>query len=219
LTENNEEEFFEMQIFFSKASEKVIDKKNLFDKILSLIKQNKESLGVKIRSNKREKKIIMSSDNFLLSINFGKEIMMNFLIFKPDENIEIFNNVGNNIINYMNTILEDNANNPLIGCIKFIPVYKKNVNLAKKIISESRIVEINNVVEQVLNPISISLEYQIDDRGFLLSFNSIKEKTNISVATRIYYKEKLTYNVMQEEYNELKKPLKILDVLIESELL
>jgi hypothetical protein len=218
LTENDEEGFFEMQIFFSKASEKVIDKKNLFDKILSLIKQNKESLGVKIKSNKREKKILMSSDNFVLSINFGKEIMMDFLISKPDENIEIFNNVGNNIINYMNTILEEKANNLLIGCIKFIPVYKKNVNLAKKIISESRIVEINNVVEQVLNPIAISLEYQIDDRSFLLSFSSIKEKTNIFVATRIYHKEKLTYNMMQEEYNELKKPLKILDTLIESEL-
>lgn len=218
MTENDEEGFFEMQIFFSKASEKVIDKKNLFDKILSLIKQNKESLGVKIKSNKREKKILMSSDNFVLSINFGKEIMMDFLISKPDENIEIFNNVGNNIINYMNTILEEKANNLLIGCIKFIPVYKKNVNLAKKIISESRIVEINNVVEQVLNPIAISLEYQIDDRSFLLSFSSIKEKTNIFVATRIYHKEKLTYNMMQEEYNELKKPLKILDTLIESEL-
>lgn len=206
----------EFSIFFPKAPKKAEDKEALYSKFLSLVEENKE-LPVKVKSNKRKKRIILDSDEFMFAIYFGKTLSIRTLVNDPDKHIDTINGVGNKIINYMNIILGEGARNSTVNSAKTTYYSKRIPNLSKKIIGETRIAKINEKVEQVLNPYAISFEYKLKEKEF--SFGSFSGKASVeALLSSTPYKDRIPFNFLRKEYDELIKPEELMKKLAEMEL-
>lgn len=206
-------------ISFPKAPKKAKDKKIPFTKLLSLIEKSKESLPVKVRSERRRRYVALDSDEFMFAISFGKSgatIRVRVMVHDPEKNIDIANEVGNKIINFMNTILGEGATEPIVISDKTTLFPEEIPNVCKKIVGEKRIAEINEEVKQILTPIGIFVEYKTDDREFVLASISIEEGAE-ALLSRITYKGKVPFDLLRKEYDELANPAEILKKLSDVE--
>lgn len=217
LTEKKEKSFAEIEIRFPKAPKKAKDREVLFNKFLSLIEESKESLPVRVKSNKRRRQIILDSDEFMFTISFRKILSTKILVNHPEENIDTVNEVGNKVINYMNTILGDKATNSSVFFSKRIFRPEKIINLCKKLIGEPRLAKINEEVKQPLNPIGVYFEYELKGKelGFMTFSN---ERSAEAIFCKSTYKDKIPFNLLRKEYNELASPTEIIKKLLEMEL-
>jgi len=214
--ENKEKEelILGLHISFPKAPKEREKREALFNKFLSLIEENKESLHVEIKSDKRKRDVILDSDEFMFVISFGKKIpLAHVFVHEPEKNLDTANEFGNKFINYLNTILGEYAIESHVDSHKTISYPK--IDLSRKIIGEMRIAKINEKVKQTLSPVSVLFEYKINNREFAFATTSTEQSVLLS---RIIYKDKLPFDLLQIECNELENPANIIKKLIEEEL-
>lgn len=139
------------------------------------------------------------------------------MVHSPEKNIDSANEVGNKVINYMNTLLGEGATETRIFTYKTILYPEKITNLAAKIIGERRITKINEEVKQILSPIGIFFEYRINDRDF--AFTGISNEGGAELLlSRITYKGKMPFDLLRKEHDELAKPADVLKKMNEMEL-
>lgn len=211
------EETFEVTISFPKAPKKAKDRESLFNKTLRLIEENKESIPAKLVSNKREKGIVLDSDEFTVVIQFGKELSAKAIMKNPDKNLKTVNNVGNNIINFLNVVLEELANSSEVSSLRMI-FPEKPMNLAKKIVGTTQLARMNQTTKQVLNPLAIMLDYKVGERDFTFSDFSTETIIMENLMSRITYKDRLPFDLLQREYAELNNPSTLVKTILEAEL-
>ena len=216
MSKEKEKELFQVSISFSKIIKDAKEKESLFNRMLTLIKEHKESFPAKLLSYKRRKEIVLDSDEFMFSIRFGKHPSTVIFVRDPEENMEIANGICNSLINFLNIILEEPATNSRVfSSITMAP--KKPFNLAKKIVGTTQLAKINEITKETLNPIAIALEYRKEEREYLI-YNVFGHKTSQNlVASFTIYKGALPFNLLPKEYEELKNPKKILKMIAEME--
>jgi hypothetical protein len=217
LAKKEERTLAEFEINFPKAPKKVKEREVLFNKFFSLIEDGRESLPVKVKSHKRGRQIILDSDEFMFSISFGKTVSTKILVNAPEKNIDVVNEVGNKVINYMNTILGEKATNSHVILSKTILRPQKAVNLCKKLIGEPTLAKINETVKQTLNPVGIFFEYEFKEKYIAFSTLS-NEKSAEGFFSRSVYKDKIPFDLLRKEYDMLVSPAEIVKKLIEMEL-
>lgn len=218
--EEKKETFLVVEISFPKAPKKAKDKQTLFTKFLSLIEESKESLPIEVEFQKRRRSIILDSDEFMFNIYFGKKgatIRMRVTVHDPEKNIDIANEVGNKVVNYMNTILGKGATETRVFSHQTTLYSNKIANLSKKIIGEGRITKINEEVKQILGPIGVFFEYKMNDRDFAFGILS-DEKGAETLLSRITYKDKMPFDLIRIEHDELGNPASVIKRLTEMEL-
>lgn len=213
------ETFLSLAISFPKASKKAKDKEILFHKLLSILEENKESLPVEVKSKKRARSIVLDSEDFMFTISFGKRgstTRIRVLMNNPEKNMELANEVGNKVFNYMNAILGGGALEPSVSSHKTIAYPKKIANLATKIIGEGRLAEISEEVKQTLSAGGVYFEYKVGEREF--SFATVSNERYADVLfSSITYKTKVPFDLLQTEYDELTNPMEIMKKLREME--
>lgn len=203
---------------FQKPLTKKEDRDFAFRKFLSLVEEDKESFAVSIRTNKRRRRIILDSEEFMFTFSFRKKPSVRIVVSNPNKNLAVVNKIGSRIVSYLNTILGEVAVKPEVYSRKIILHPRQMVNLGEKLIGTGKIAKISEFVKQTLEPFSISFEYKIDDKYFLLSHSS-SEKTAFQLfASRTVYKEKIPFNLLEKEITELSNPEELLKKLVEMEL-
>ena len=215
-----EETFLELEISFPKAPKKAKDKTTLFDKLLSLVEESKESLPVEVKSYKKRRHLILDSEEFRFDIFFGKRgsiVRTRALVHTPEKNLDIANEVGNKVISYMNTILGEGATGSRVMSEKTILYPKKTINLSRKIIGEGKIAKINEKVKRTLSPVGVFFEYKVNERDF--SFATFSNKKAVeALLSSITYKDKMPFDLLRTEHNKLSEPAGVVKKLIEEEL-
>jgi len=212
-----EERLVEFEISFPGALEKVENMKALFNSFRSLVNESEEPLLGKIVTDKRGKQMILESDEFMFIISFRQTPMLSIVILNPDKNIKTVNEVGNQVINFMNTILGEGATGSKVISVKTISHPERMSNFCRKIISDVKIAKINKIVKQTLNPIGIFFEYKSGEKEFkFLTFSN--KRTRSLLFSQTTYKDKIPFDLIVKEYEELEKPTEIINKLIEAEL-
>lgn len=202
----------EVRIIFPNAPKKAKDRKALFNTLLSLVEKDEESLPVEVKSNKKRKFIILDSDEFMFVMSFRKPVSTQMLVNNPNENIDTANEVGEKVINYMNSILGDEAKGSMVGSTKTVSYGKKIFNLSEKLVGRAKVVKMNEEVRQTLKPISIGIEYDVKDKTF--AFFTLSDKTDRNrFASVTTYKDKIPFNVLRKEYDELASPEEFMEKL------
>jgi len=207
----------EYEIRFPKSPKKAKDQAVLFNKFLSLIEESEESLPIKVKPKKRRRQAVLDSDEFMFAVSFRKPLLIKILVNDPEKNIAIVNEVGNKVLNYMNTILGEEATNAKIILSKTIVYPQKTINLCKKMIGDQRLAKITEEVKQPMNVMGIVLGYELN--GKKLRFANIANDRNIEVLRCIStYKGKIPFNVLRKQYDELANLEEIVKKLTEMEL-
>ena len=217
MAKKKEKTLAEFQILFPKAPRKGKDRKVLFNKFLSLVEESKESLLVEVKTNKRRKQVVLDSDEFMFLISFRKILSTKILVNDPEKNITTVNEVGNKVINYMNTILGDKATNSRVRCSKTTTHYRKTVNVCKKLLGEARLAKLSEAVEQPLKPIGIFMGYELKGRDISFATATNKRSGEILFCSSTY-KDQIPFNFLRQEYDGLNHPAEIVKKLSELEL-
>ena len=77
---------------------------------------------------------------------------------------------------------------------------------------------VNEITKEVLNPTAVMLAYEKSERDFLLSNYFSGEEGEIFLSSHTIYKERLPFNLLQTEYEQLTDPSRVFGTLLRSEL-
>lgn len=197
------------EIIFPLAPKEKRSKQTIFYDVLSLIQDNKKRLNIDAKSNKKELRIILSSANFGIGIFFKKTILIKIGLADPKKNIKELYKIGDEILNFIKTVLGHGAiGSKIMSTIMIHDREKEFENLSKKIIGDKRLAEINNMVKLQLNPTGIIFDYKQNGRDFLIVMYS--ERNDVMITTRNTYKESIPFGALQSEYEELEKSEKVI---------
>jgi hypothetical protein len=95
---------------------------------------------------------------------------------------------------------------------------EKPVNFARKIVGDVQMSRINEMTKEVLNPMAIMLGYKKGEREFSLSNYFSAEEGENFLSSNTIYKERLPFNLLQNEYDQLTDPNRVFSTLLQSEL-
>jgi len=216
LPEQKEKVVYTCDVDFTKTLTKK-ERGSAFSKFLSFVEENKESLPAKTSSRKRRKQIILDSENFFLTISFGKKLAISAMINDPNKNKADVNEIGNKISSYINAILGEKAKGATVTSLLTFRSGKA-ANLAKKLVGESKVAKISDFLQEMIQPISIAFEYAMGEKAFFLSHSTYNETTTRLIGSHIVYKNRLPFNLIEKEIDELDHSTRIMKKLIEMEL-
>ena len=77
---------------------------------------------------------------------------------------------------------------------------------------------INEIIKEVLNLMATMLAYKKGERDFSLSNYFSGEEGEIFLSSKTIYKERLPFNLLQTEYEQLTDPSRVFGTLLQSEL-
>ena len=206
------------EIRFSKALKRKKDRDSAYARFISLVEENLESFPFQTSFNKKRRQVVFNAENFLIIVIFSKLPTTTIMVNEPHENISVANEASNKIINYLNTVLGEIANDVGVRCmLDSVIEEKKTVNLADKLIGERRIAKINELLKQTLKPLVIGFQFKEDERT-----NAIMSMSNGTTAQGVFttavYKGKLPFNLLEKEIKALDNPAEIIKKLTEMEL-
>jgi hypothetical protein len=193
------------------------DRDAKYDKFVSLIEENKSAFPLKIIIKRGKKQVVFDSKQFAFNITFGKKVLMSIMIHNLDKNKTTANEVGSKITNYLNAILGEKAVRVRVGCVLLTSVPKKGVNMAERILGEGRIAKVSELTGHTLKPNSIGFEFKKGERDFMFSTYANHTYAQI-VGSNILYKDKIPFDFLEKEINELNNPISIIKRLTEGEL-
>ena len=204
---------------FPKTQGKVNENKCFLQEIVSLVEKTKDNLPAEIKIKKGNYRLILDSDNYMLSLSFRKRLDIRIIVNKPDENILTVNKLANSIINYVNAVLKEKVASSNISVSK-ICSQEKPVNLPSKIIGSAQLAKANEITKENLNPISVALEYKKDNRNCLISsyYSKITETSENAAFHSLKLAEPMPFDILQKEYESLNYSFQLLDKLNEGEL-
>lgn len=208
-----EETLLSLDITFSKSPKKAVDRRALLKKMRSLIEKERESLP--FEDITFEKNLIaMVTKKFFFAISSGKPMSMKIALRKPKKNIEEGNDLGNRVVNYVNTIFGDFGKRAKGFSMEIFPL-KERVNLARKIIEERKIAKLNELTRKTMNPVGLMFEYSGDGRENLLISFQFERASGVGAFSRYTYKDSLPWDLLLSEHNVLVNSAKIIDKLAE----
>lgn len=211
------DKFFSAFITFPKVSKSVKERKTLFDKIVLLLENNKDSFPEGLILKKGKNKVILDSDDFMFSIELKEQLSTRIMINEPDKNIIIVNKVSNSIINFLNTVLEERAKGANIFFSKLL-FSEKPINYASKIIGTTQLAKVNEVAKENITPFVIALEYEKEKRKYVISSSFSKKVTQNIFAVQMDCDDKLPFDLLQNENERLNDPINLLKKITNAEL-
>lgn len=214
-----EEVFFQAFIGFPNVSKKAKDREMLFNETYRLIDKNKESFPAKLVLKKVKRKIILDSDDYMFTIDFKRRLVTRIMVNNPDENMEVINKIGNSVINFLNTILGEQAKGSRVSITK-ICFSKKEVTLPSKIIGTAQLAKVNEIAKETLNPVAITFEYIKSNTNFMVSSISstiMKLRQNV-FSSQTIFEEKLPFDLLQKENEKLNEATQLFVRLVNAEL-
>lgn len=211
------DKFFSAYITFPKVSKRAIDRKTLFDKIIFLLENSQESFPKGLVLKKAKNKVILDSDDFMFIIELKGQLTTRIMINEPDKNIMIVNKVSNSIINFLNTVLEEQAKGAHIIFTK-IMFSDKPINYAAKIIGTTRLAKVNEVAKETVTPFVIGLEYEKEKRRLVISSSFSKKSSQNVFAAQMDCDDKLPFDLLQNENERLNDPINLLKKIADAEL-
>jgi hypothetical protein len=136
--------------------------------------------------------------------------------------------VSNNLV-MTNVNTNTNVPNINIPTASIEPMYHMKRNVAAAPISPKRLGEsntdearamarINEITKEVLNPMAIMLAYKKGERDFSLSNYFSGEEGEIFLSSNTIYKERLPFNLLQTEYEQLTDRSRVFGTFLQSEL-
>jgi hypothetical protein len=204
-------------ISFPLAPKEKKEKLTAFSELLSLIADDKERLKVDLKPNKTKLEIILSSDEFGFGVYLKERVSVNIGVADPEKNIKKVNEIGNEILSFISTVLGEGATgSKIMTTTTTRDKGRESINLSKKIIGDTRLAKINNKIKLQLNPLGIFFEYKLNERDFLIG--SLSNRTVEMFTSHKTYKDAIPLNVLLNEYHELKKPKKVMELLSDMEL-
>lgn len=207
---------FNLEVNFPQSPKKAVDRRTLLKKMRSLIEKERELLpfeGIKFEKNL----IAMISKKFYITISSEKPMSVKIVITRPDKNMQKGNDLGNKVLNYVNTILGDFGKGAKVSSAEIFPLVEK-VNLARKIIEERKIAKLNELTKKTINPTGLVFNYSADGRDNILMTFHFEKVSVISALSRYTYKSALPWDLLLIEHNELVNSTKIIDKLAEMEM-
>jgi hypothetical protein len=221
MAKRKEMTFIESTIHFPRAAQKKglrrLSGKTLFKRLTALTKRIEGRPRVEVVSDRENNTITLDSDEFMFMILCEDVPSIRIMIHDPKKHIEIVNKIGNRLISYMNDLLGDRAKGSGITFIKTTFSKEKTTNLSKRIIGETRMVRINEIVGLTLIPISVSFDYKSGDKHFIVATISNGQAGQFLLSKRTY-RNSLPIDVLRKEYEDLNDPQEVLNKLLEVEL-
>jgi hypothetical protein len=210
---------FQAFVSFPKTRGKIKENKCFLQEIVSLVEKNKDNLPAEIVIKKDNYRLILDSDDYIITIFFKKSLELRILMNKPEANIATVNKLANTILNYVNTVLKEKVVSSSIAITR-IYSYEKTVNLPSKIIGSAQLAKANEVAKENLKPVAIAFEYTKDNKSYLISSMSTKPDRLAENAISIQFKleEPIPFDLLQKQYENLKDTEQLLVKLMEGEL-
>jgi hypothetical protein len=204
----------EFRVSFPEAKKGSLGKK--YSKFVSLMQVFKDAPPIKLITNDKKKQVTLDAKNFLLTVTFGKRVKANAFVNKPYKNKKDANAVCSKIVNYLNTVLGDESVGAHVSCMLMHRAMKLTNNIAAKCLGDERIARVSEVAGQSIKPLSIGFDYTVGEKDFLFLIFTTDE-TNLTLASSTLYKDKLPFNLLEKEIDDLNSPEQIFKKLIESE--
>lgn len=205
------------EIFFPHSPEDVKTKNDIFNKLLSLIKNLDKPQNTTFKSNKSKRRMFLGSDNFCIDIRWLKKFSTEISLVNPRENLDSVNQVTNEILNYINTVLGEKAKESSAIITKVTCKLGKSLNLSKQIIGEKRLAEINEILERTLNPVGVIFAYEREDIKYILGVYSGRRAETVHIYKE--YKEPIPFNFIKDVYNkEFPEPEQLIKKLYQVQL-
>lgn len=197
-----DENVIQMSIMFNQAPKKAMERKMLFNKVKKWISDKEKELRIEKIEIKRNSVILSTKRKFKFLLSFKEGIIFSSVIEDPKENIEDANQIGNKIINYLNTILGERASGVSVNVLHSIMTQKRSL-LPRKLIKEEEVAKINELTKRIMNPIGVMFEYELDDRDVSLLIMSMKETSACATASRRSLDDIVPWDFIKNEYKVL----------------
>jgi len=207
---------FTLRINFPKTPKKKTKRKLYKEKLESWIKQEKNTMPFeKVKFSKTRIQLI--SDEFLFFADFGKPIQIILATRQPEKNLEKLNEIGNKIFSYLNTIMPQ-----VVVEVEFESEYtieeKKKRNLAKKVIGDSRIARISEIMKFPWNPIGLLFTWKTNSRQNLVMCASADKRNMIFWSSSSSWKNNIPLDAILKEKEEFLKFKDVISKLMEENL-
>jgi hypothetical protein len=190
------------------------DKAPMFQEIVSLIKQNKDSLPKEVKILEKSTSIILDSEEYMIVIP-QKIIGVKIIANKPDQNIQIINKISNFVISFINVVLKEKAYGASLYCAIFYNP-KKEVDLPSKIIGSSQLAKANELTKEALIPVAIGFTIKKDNQEFAISsFYSSSRPMQNNVSTKLDLTDAIPFDIIQKQYEKLIYGAQLLENLAE----
>jgi len=207
---------FTLRIRFPKTPKKKTERKLYKDKLESWIKQEKNTMPFK-KEEISKTHIRLVNDEFLFFADFGKPIQIILATKRPEKNWEKLNEIGNKIFSYLNTIMPQ-----VVTEVRFESEYtteeKKEKNLAKKIIGDSRIARISEIIKFPWNPLGLIFTWKTNSRRNLALCASIDKGNMLFFGSSSNWKNNIPLDAILKEKEEFLKFKDIINKLMEENL-
>lgn len=202
-----------LEISFLKSPKKAGDRRALLKKIRSLIEKERESLpfeDIKFEKNS----IVMFAEKVFSAIYSIKPMSMTITLEDPEVNIKEGNDIGNKLVNYVNTVLGDFGKGA--RAFSFEMFYQEDkTDFVRKVVDEGKIAKFNELAQKTLNPVGLMFEYSVNDRETLLVSFQFKPSRGLGVFSRYTYKDALPWDLLLSEHKALVGGSKIFEKLRE----
>jgi len=206
-----------VQVVLPRTSDKKLaERKLLFDKMKSLVEKDKKSLSTKEITYKRNT-IFLDALGFGIAVSFAKPIS---LFIGVDKDLEKYRSrikeIANKLVNYINIILGESAKDASVSSTLIVSS-REEMNLAKKIVEETKLAKINEITKKTLRPSGVMFEYTSNGHENFIMHLHVKDATVISVMSHLEYKDILPWDFTEEEYKNLKESIDIIGRLAQKE--
>lgn len=205
-------------VVFPKAKKtKAKERKSFCSKMKTVLEREKQALRIKDVSFNKES-IAIETEEFQGGIIFKKPVGLMLNVSKDvEKNKTRVNELGNKLINYLNTIMGEYARDPRVSTT-FMISKKKGANLAKNFVGEATLAMINELVKKTLSLRGIVFEHVSENRrNFIVHLYSEKEGAAVLIMTRYDCKGMLSWDFVLEEYKSLNESKDIIRKLSQKE--
>lgn len=204
-----------IRISFPNSPKYAKDRKAILKKLKAWIREEKESLSIEEVKFERNAVSLMREE-FFWHAKFQKPISTFFAIRDPEKNIELANEFGNKILNYLKTILDKFAfEAELTTDVENYSI--KLEDLARKMIGESRLARINEITKKTLHPLGVIFEYEKDGRANMFMAASKNGDNALFAISSLSFKDTIPWDVVLSEYTEMKEFEQTISKLLEQE--
>lgn len=221
MTEKKEQIMFMQSIVsFPKTEGKTKENKAFFKEIVALIDENKKTLPKEVKVRKETHRLVLDSDNYMITVLCNQCFELRALINEPITNIDPANNLTNTVTSYLNAVLKEKASQSSI-VINEIFSRENDVNLASKMVGSAKMAKANEIAKETLTPFAIGFEYVKEDKRYIIS--SLYSKTQKSgpiqnsVSVQLKLEEPIPFDLLKKQYENLNYSVQLCERLVEGE--
>lgn len=186
------------------------------DKFNSWIQEEMKSMPIKKIKFKRQQ-IILQSKDFFIGLHFEKQMELVLSAKKPRENLDQLNTICNKIFSYLNTTVPEGTKKVDVGTDLFL-TEKGESDFAKKVIGDSRIAKISEIIKSQWSPFGILYEWKIGDRTHIAMVGSYGSVHTIALSSAFKWENGLPLDAITVEKEELLKFEESVEKIMKGEL-